>query len=147
MNMLKKVIKRRRHAKADEVLVNDFKRRAPYWAYRPAEYRIYDDFMFYMTDIDKYLKKLFSGEIDDGNGDVLDNMIMEMTRQAEKLLEKQRTEHRDTIKNFDIRRKSDKKAFQGQLVLLRGQLKYNSIEQAKYRSRLEKEEFITNEED
>lgn len=127
---------------SEEAVVNDFERRIPYWSYRPTNYKVFEPFMEYKSEIDGYLEKLFNGEIDDGNGDVLDNMIMDMARQAEKSLAKQHTEHGDIIKSFDIRAKSDRIAFEDELKLLRDRLDICMKKQAKYKELLEEDEFI-----
>lgn len=141
MNILDNLFHKKRNMKSGEVMVNDFQRRTPYWSYRPANYRIYEPFMEYKKEIDKYLEKLFSGEIDDGNGDVLDNMIAQMTRQAERVLDEQRTEHKDMLKSFDIRRLSDRETFENQLKLLRDSLEKNKSDQEEYRNRMRGNEF------
>lgn len=130
-----------RTMRSGKKLVSDFERRTPYWSYRPANYKIYEPFANYRKEIDKYLDKLFKGEIDDANGDVLDNLIVQMTHQAIKVLEHQRTEHRDLLKSFDIRRSSDRKTFEKQLLLLQEDLKKNQVEQEEYRNRMLKNEF------
>lgn len=127
---------------SEKMVMNDFERRIPYWSYRPVSYEVYEPFKEYKTEIDGYLEKLFNGEIDDGNGDVLDNMIMDMARQAEKSLNRQRVEHRDMIKSLDIRAQSDRKAFKCQLELLKEQLENNKHNQEKYNKLADADEFI-----
>lgn len=97
------------------MIVNDFTRRIPYWSYRAPNYKIYEPLLEYREEIDGYL---------------------------EKLLEHQRVEHRDIIKSFDIRAKSDRKAFESQLALLKEQLAENKREQEKYGERIGANEFI-----
>ncbi len=125
-----------------EVMANDFVRRTPFWSHRAENYKIYEPFMEYCSELDGYLEKLFEGEVDDGNSDMLDNMIMGISRQAEKLLARQRTEHRDVIKSLDMRAKSDRKAFECHLALLREQLEANKGQQEKYRNLIDADEFI-----
>lgn len=126
----------------EEVIVNDFVRRIPYWSYRTTNYRLYEPFTAYQKEIDEHLEKLFAGEIDDANDDILDVAIMNMTKQAEKFLKQQRIEHHDVIKSFDIRAKSDKKAFEHQLELLKEELEKNKLEQERYGRLLQENEFL-----
>lgn len=120
---------------------NDFTRRVPFWAYRAKDYLLYEPLVSFQGEIDSYLEKLFAGDIDEGNGDVLDNMISDLVRQAEEYLKRQRTEHRDVISSFGIRARSDRKAFRQELDLLRAALERNEEEQKNIRARLNKNEF------
>lgn len=124
------------------VIVRDFNRRAPFWSYRTAEYRAYPPFAQFKSEIDAYLDKLFAGEIDDGNGNVLDTMISDILRQAELDLEHQRTDHHDVIVSFGIRAKSDKTAFEKELQIRREALERNLQEQECIRKRLHNNEFM-----
>ena len=142
MNIFNQLKNPKKSVDNKEVIVNDFQRRIPYWSYRATNYGVYEPFIKFKDEIDGYLAKLFSGEIDDGNGDVLDNMIFDMARQAEKSLAEQRTEHRDIIKSFDIRMKSDRDAFERELELLRTQLEDNMKKQERYSSLVENDEFL-----
>lgn len=123
------------------VAVNDFARRAPFWSYRVKDYMLYEPLVKFKEEIDGYLEKLFSGDIDEGNGDVLDNMISDLVRQAEQYLKRQQTEHKDLITSFGIRAKSDQKAFQQELELLRGELARNMEQQKDIQARLYQNEF------
>lgn len=129
MNIFKRLRNPNKAVDSEEVIVNDFQRRTPYWSYRTTSYKAYEPFMEYEPVLDEHLEKLFNGEIDDGNGDVLDRLVMDIERQAEKFLAHQRIEHRDTIKSFDIRARSDQKAFERQLTLLKEQLERNEKDQ------------------
>lgn len=129
-------------ADREQTIVRDFERRIPYWSYRPVDYQGYETFMEYQSEIDSYLEKLFAGEVDSGNADALDTLIISTAKQAEKDLERQRTEHLDTIKSFDIRAKSDRKAFESELSLLRTELEMNRKEQEKYEQLLEEDQFL-----
>lgn len=124
------------------VVVRDFNRRTPFWSYRTAAYKPYPPFAQFKAEIDAYLEKLFAGELDDGNGDVLDTMISDVLRQAERDLARQRTEHRDMIVSFGLRARSDRTAFEHELGKLRESLERNQREQSKIRSRLENNEFM-----
>ena len=125
-----------------ETIVTDFKLRAPFWSYRTVPYREYEPFISFKPEIDGYLERLLQGEIDDGNGDVLDNLINDMARQAEKDLDKQRTEHGDTIKSFDIRNQGDKRAVKHELDLLQSEIGENEQQLADIKTRLNKDKFI-----
>ena len=63
-------------------------------------------------EIDKYLETLFSGKIDDANGDVLDNIIYDSTRLALKDVDIQKVQHDDTIRNFIIQAEGARNAFE-----------------------------------
>lgn len=125
-----------------ETIVSDFKLRAPFWSYRTVPYREYVPFVEFISAIDGYLERLFQGEIDDGNGDVLDNMICDMARQAEKDLDKQHIEHGDTIKSFDIRNQGDKKAFMHERDLLQAEIQENEQQLAEIKTRMKQDKFI-----
>ena len=76
-------IKETRAGKAvDDTLevVNDFICQIPFWGYQVAAYREYEPFSNLVLELDSYLEKLFAGEIDDGNGDVLDCLIADRAR-------------------------------------------------------------------
>ena len=126
----------------ETVVVNDFERRIPYWSYRTVNYSIPERFLRYKEEIDEYLRHLFEGEIDDGNGDVLDNLILDMAMQAELSLEQQKIEHKDLITSFNIRAKSDKVAFENELMLLEEKLSENKRNQGRYVARMEENEFV-----
>ena len=96
-----------------------------------------------MPEIDSYLEKLFNGEVDSGNGDVLDMIIGSVTRQAKHALEKQHCNHRDIIKSFDIRAKSDKKAFEDQRSRLQAELDEMNEEFGCYKELIVKDSFVT----
>lgn len=110
-------------------VVNDFTRRAPFCSYRPVPYRFYDPLVNLKDDLDGYLERLFQGEIDDANGDVLDCLIFDVVRQAVEDLKKQRVNHQDAIISFGIRAESDRAAFEDQLARLRTDLEETRSEQ------------------
>ena len=87
---------------------NGFARRVPFWSYRARDYLLYEPLVSFRGEIDGYLERLFAGDLDEGNGDVLDNMIADLVRQAEECLKRQRTEHKDAIISFGIRAKSER---------------------------------------
>ena len=57
--------------------------------------------------IDEHLEKLFSGEVDDGNGDMLDSILFAPAREAKPDLEKQHVDHGDMLRRLITRRKGD----------------------------------------
>ena len=124
------------------VVVRDFNRRTPFWSYRTTEYKPYPPFEQFKDEIDAYLEKLFAGDIDDGNGDVLDTMISDVLRQAEHDLARQRTEHRDVIVSFGIRAKSDQTTYERELQKETEELERNMQEQSEIRQRLQRNEFV-----
>ena len=125
-----------------ESIVADFKLRAPFWSYRTVPYREYEPFVNFTADIDNYLERLFEGEIDDGNGNVLDNIICDMARQAEEHLKRQHTEHRDTIKSFDIRNKGDKTAFMNERILLQAEIEDTEQQIEEVKRRMKRDKFV-----
>jgi len=124
-----------------ETTVSDFRLRSPFWCYRTVPYRTCESFDGYGPVIDSYLSKLFQGEIDDGNGDVLDNMICDMARQAEKDLERQHTEHGDIIHSFGIRAQGDRRAFAHERDLLQRTLEETEQHLAEVSGRMRRDEF------
>ena len=126
---------------AGEVL-HDFKRNSPYWQYRAVRYQQYRPFDEYRDEIDRYLEKLFAGEVDEENGDILDNLIGDITRQALHHLDRQRVEHRDTIHSLHIRHESDRILFESQMQHLKEALVENRRNQEIVMALLKKDEFV-----
>lgn len=91
----------------------DFRRRFIYEQYRPTDYSMYyklkETYMKQM--LDKYLDALFAGEVDDGNGDVMDNIILGAVREAQSDLQIQRSDHNDMLRRLIARRNADRKDF------------------------------------
>lgn len=96
-------------------VVNDFICQIPFWGYQVAAYREYEHFSNLILELDSYLEKLFEGEIDDGNGDVLDCLIADRARANFKYLAKQKVEHRGMMKMFEVQRQGAKRAFEEHL--------------------------------
>lgn len=84
-----------------------------YESYRPAEYTVYHKLEEgeMIPKIDAHLNSLFAGNVDDANGDMLDEMIIGAFREAVPDLRKQRYDHNDTIRRFIVRRTADKEDF------------------------------------
>ena len=87
----------------------DFLLRSPYDSYRCMEYRLYhkleEDEMLPL--LDEHLEKLFAGEVDAGNSDMLDALIFSACREAAPDLMRQRYDHGDMLRRLIARRKSD----------------------------------------
>ena len=109
-------------------VVTDFTRRTPYWSYRTVPYQVRGGLESFRKELDDYLERLFSGELDDGNGDVLDCLISGRVRQAREDLKNQRISHRDAIVSFGLRALGDREAFETQLVALKQALEQNEAE-------------------
>ena len=93
--------------------VYDFKLRISslaYESYRTTEYKVYhklnEDEMIPILD-DK-LNQMFAGEVDDGNGDMLDDIILSAAREGMQYLAKAHVDHRDSIHRFIVRRIADR---------------------------------------
>lgn len=91
-----------KHIDDEMEIVNDFTRQVPFWNYRPVSYRINERFMDLIPELDAYLERLFAGEIDDGNGDVLDNIICDHAAETIKELTDQKVSHDDLLVNMHI---------------------------------------------
>lgn len=97
----------------NRVVVYDFRLRssqAGFESYRTVEYRPYDklkeDKM--IPRLDEHLKKLLSGEVDEGNADLLDAILFDSAREALPDLGRQHYDHMDTIHRLIIRREADR---------------------------------------
>lgn len=78
-------------------------------SYRTTEYTLYHklDEAEMLPRIDDHLEKLFAGNVDDANGDMLDEIIFGSAREALPYLSKQHIDHNDTIRRFIVRRTAD----------------------------------------
>lgn len=54
------------------------------------------------------ISKAFAGNVDDANGDMLDEIIFGAAREALPYLSKQHIDHNDTIRRFIVRRTADR---------------------------------------
>ncbi len=83
-------------------------------SYRIAEYRIYHKLeeQEMMPRLEEHLEKLFLGEIDDGNADMLDEILFGAAREALPDLNIQRYEHLDKLRRLIVRRKADREDIQ-----------------------------------
>ncbi len=114
-------------------VVNDFTCQIPYWSYQVSAYREYPPFSDLTATLDEHLEKLFTGEIDDGNGDVLDCLIADYARENFKFLAQQRVEHRSALKMFQVQREGAKHSFESH---------YKSMEQTAQEKRKELDELL-----
>lgn len=93
------------------VIVYDFRRRLKklFESYRPAEYKINPalDENVMLPKIEEHLKRLFRGDLDDGNENVLDRLIFGPIREGKPDLERQHLDHQDMISRFAARFNSD----------------------------------------
>lgn len=67
----------------------------------PLYYKLEESEM--IPKLDDHLSKMFSGEIDDANGDMLDSIIFGAAREALPELNRQRYNHMDTLRRLIIR--------------------------------------------
>lgn len=112
----------------EKTVVDDFMIPIPFGTYRPMDYPDYQPLFSMKEELDGYLEKLFEGVIDEGNGDVLDALIIDRAEQALTDLKKRRAEHEDTIHEFYLRAESDRAGFQDQLEKVSRELDRNKIE-------------------
>ena len=95
-------------------VVDDFQLRSSsptgFESYRTVEYRLYhkleEDEM--MPRLEEHLNKLFSGNVDDANGDMLDGILFGAAREALPALGRQHYDHSDMLRRLIIRRKADR---------------------------------------
>ena len=93
-----------------KVVANDFIRRIHYESYRPADYRLYPGLSeeAMIPKIDKHLEALFSGTVDDANGSMLDNILIDPYRESVPYLNDQRLNHKDMNRRLVACRISDR---------------------------------------
>lgn len=95
------------------LVVNDFRLRSTvigFESYRTVEYRLYrkleEEEMLPM--LNEHLAKLFAGEVDDGNGDMLDSILFGAAREALPDLGRQHYDHIDMLRRLTISRIADR---------------------------------------
>lgn len=78
-------------------------------SYRALEYTIYKELekSVMIPKIDAHLSKLFSGNVDDANGNMVDSIILSVARKAVPDLNRQRYNHDDTLQRLIIRHNAD----------------------------------------
>lgn len=94
-------------------VVYDFRLRSTamgYESYRTVEYRLYHklDEAEMLPKLEDHLTKLFAGEVDDGNGDMLDAILFGAAREALPDLGRQHYDHTDMLRRLSIRRMADR---------------------------------------
>ena len=94
-------------------VVHDFRLRATQAgveSYSTVEYRLYHKLeeAAMMPKLDEHLSKLFAGDVDDANGDMLDAILFGAAREALPNLGKQHYDHLDMLRRLIIRRKADR---------------------------------------
>ena len=79
-------------------------------AFRTVEYRLLPkiDEGEMIPRLDEHLNKLFAGEVDDANGDMLDALIFGVAREALPDLNRQHYDHMDMLRRFIIKRLADR---------------------------------------
>ena len=94
-------------------VVNDFLPRSAVYgheSYRTVEYRLYhkleEDEILPL--LDEHLTKLFAGEVDDANGDMLDLIIFGAAREALPDLGRQHYDHIDMLRRLTMSRIADR---------------------------------------
>lgn len=121
--------------------VSDFNRQVPFWSYRNVGYKDYEPFERVRPELDAYLEKLFSGDIDDGNGDVLDSIILDYTRMAIEDLLRQQVDHCDLIKQLYLQAEGAKDAYMQHLKRMDESLGNAYLRLDEIEHRLKKNEF------
>jgi hypothetical protein len=94
-------------------IVNDFRLRTSeigFESYRTVEYRLYHKLREeeMLPILDDHLTKLFSGEVDDGNANMLDAIIFGAAREAQPDLGRQRYDHIDMLRRLTVSRIADR---------------------------------------
>lgn len=94
-------------------VVYDFMRRFVYESYRTVEYCMYPKLeeQELKAKLDVHLDALLAGEVDDGNANMLDQIIFAPAREGVMALRRQHYNHQDTIRRLIARRKSDRQDF------------------------------------
>lgn len=90
-------------------VVHDFCQRMPWISYRAVEYRLYHKLSEkeMLPKLEDHLTKVFAGDIDDANGDILDAILFSAVREGVADLECQRIDHGDTLRRLIVSRKSN----------------------------------------
>ena len=96
-----------------KVVVHDFRLRSTHVgveSYRTVEYKLYPKLeeAEMMHKLEEHLSKLFAGDVDDANVDMLDAILFGAAREALPDLGKQHYDHLDMLRRLIIRRKADR---------------------------------------
>lgn len=94
-------------------VVNDFRLRSTeigVESYRTVEYRLYHKLgeAEMLPLLDEHLTKLFAGDVDDANGDMLCGLVIGAALEALPDLGRQHYDHSDMLRRLIIRRKADR---------------------------------------
>lgn len=93
--------------------VYDFERRFPFESYRTMSYSLYyklEDATL-KRQINRHLKALLAGDVDEGNANMLDGFLCSLAGEAAANLTLQQREHQDMLKRLQARRRSDREDF------------------------------------
>lgn len=93
-----------------KAIAYDFRRRGvPFEFYRVTDYQLYHKLkeQEMLPQLDTYLERLFNGDVDDGNANMLDSMILNAAREAGAELEMQHYGHGDILRRLIARRHAD----------------------------------------
>lgn len=102
----------------NRVKVYDFQRRqTKFESYRPPEYVFYPGLEepVVIPILDDHLAKMFVGDIDEGNGNDLNNLIFSIVAQGECFLERQRYRNLNLIPRLTARNQVDGEDFKNML--------------------------------
>ena len=120
----------------DSTKIVSFRRQRPNAELRPVPYRPYAPlYQDLKKELDAYLDKLFAGEIDDANSDVLDSIITDRIRQAIRDLSDQRINHTMNIYDLDIDAKGKRQACEDNLAQLMEMLEAKEQEYQEFAQR------------
>lgn len=122
-------------------IANDFRIQTPFGRYQPVPYREYGPFAGLIPVLQGHLDKLFSGEPDEGNGDVLDCIIADYARESFKDLSAQRTNHHTTIRELYIQRQGSEKSLLEHLKALEALDEENREEREEIKMRIKESRF------
>ena len=73
----------------------------------PPDYVLNQEILSFLGEINKHIEPLLSGGIDEGNANVLDNMIDDIAKRAANDIEQQYATHVNLIKRLDASREGD----------------------------------------
>ncbi len=109
-------------------VATDFTGRVPFNGYTTNNYKDYAPLMNLKDTIDVLLAKLFSGDLDQYNHDVLDNIVFDNVILARRNLEEQKVNHDRTINGLVDRRFGDINRFESQQERLKKDLELADYE-------------------
>lgn len=115
-----------------------FVRRTPFWNYGLIQYQPDLDIK---EIIDEALDNLLEGDIDSGNGDILDCFIFDFVRRLRVALLQESIVHQDSIADVGLRASGDVRAFELNLECLREELEENLREQRSIEERIRSTKF------